>query len=43
MFREMTQLLNRLVEAVDEGDTALILLIARRYTTLHRLVHSRNQ
>ena len=43
MFREMTQLLNHLIEAVDEGDTARVLQIARQYAKLHKLVHSRNQ
>lgn len=43
MFREMTQLLNHLVEAIDEGDTTRALQIARQYAKLHKLVHFRNQ
>ena len=40
MFKEMTQLLNRIVDAVDSGDNELILNLARKYATLHKLVRS---
>ena len=40
MFKEMTQLLNRIVDAVDSGDNELILNLTRKYATLHKLVRS---
>lgn len=40
MFKEMTQLLNRIVDAVDSGDNELILNLARKYVKLHKLVRS---
>lgn len=36
MFREMTQLLNRLVEATEAGDDLLVLKLARKYARLSR-------
>ena len=40
MFKEKTQLLNRIVDAVDSGDNELILNLARKYAKLHKLVRS---
>ena len=40
MFKEMTQLLNRIVDAVDSGDDELILNLACKYAKLHKLVRS---
>lgn len=40
MFKEMTLLLNRIVDAVDSGDNELILNLARKYSKLHKLVRS---
>ena len=40
MFKEMTQLLNRIVDAVDSGDNEPILNQARKYAKLHKLVRS---
>ena len=40
MFKEMAQLLNRIVDAVDSGDNELILNLARKYAKLHKLVRS---
>lgn len=40
MFKEMTQLLNRIVEAVDSGNNELILNLARKYAKLRKLVRS---
>lgn len=40
MFKEMTQLLNRIVDAVDSGDNELILNLVRKYAKLHKLVRS---
>ena len=40
MFKEMTLLLNRIVDAVDSGDNELILNLARKYSKLYKLVRS---
>lgn len=40
MFKEMTQLLNRIIDAVDSGDNELILNLAHKYAKLYKLVRS---
>ena len=43
MLKEMTQLFNRIVDAVDSGDNELILNLARKYAKLHKLVRSNSR
>ena len=43
MLREITETLTKIVEAVEAGEEETILLLARRYARLHKLVRRNNR